>query len=151
MPETAAVVDPYRQYNWRIEVGNQAWAYFTACEGLGVSIDVIRYREAGNRQIARMIPGQVNYQPVTLHYGLTPSQDVFQWMMSGVEGRPDRRNVSIVVLDSPGAADMLRWNLEAAWVASWHGSKLDALSPDLAIESMTVVYERLTRAANGQQ
>ena len=87
MPETAATIDPYRAYNWRLEIGGAAQAYFTACSGIGVTIDVIKYREAGTRQIVRSLPGQVQYEPITLYYGLTPSRDVFTWFMAGVEGR----------------------------------------------------------------
>jgi phage tail-like protein len=149
MPETGSRTDPYRQYNWRVEVGESAWAHFTYCEGLGVSVDVIKYREAGNNQIMRAIPGQITYEPVTLHYGLTSSQDVFSWLMAAIEGRPDRRNVSIAMLDSTASEEVLRWNLEACWIAQWRAPKLDAASSNVAIENMTLVYERLTRVNSG--
>jgi phage tail-like protein len=148
MPEAGNPVDPFRAYNWKLQIGGAAQAYFISCSGLGVSVDVIKYREAGNNQVIRSIPGQVNYEPVSLHFGLTSSREIFDWLMSGVEGRVERRNVSIIVLNSEGNEDPTapRWNLENAWVASWRGAKLDAMSPDVAIESITLVYERLTRA-----
>jgi len=148
MPETARPVDPFRAYNWRLEIGGAAQAYFTACSGLGITVDVIKYREAGNRQIVRTIPGQINYEPITLYYGLTPSREIFDWMMAGVEGRPDRRHASIIVLNSEGGEEATapRWNLEDAWVAAWRGSQLNAMSLELAIESVTLVFDRLTRA-----
>lgn len=141
MPE----VDPYRAYNWRLEIGGDAQAHFTACSGLEVEIEIIQYREAGNRQIVRAIPGQVQYTPITLHYGLTERREMFDWLMAAVEGRADRRNVSIVVLDSQAVNDVVRWNLEAAWVAKWRGASLDAMSPSLAIESIVIAYDRLRR------
>lgn len=148
MPEIAKPVDPFRAYNWRLEIGGAQQAYFTACSALGVTVDVIKYREAGSRQIVRSIPGQVNYEPVTLYYGLTPSREIFDWMLAGVEGRADRRNVSIVVLNSQGTEDGTapRWNLENAWVAAWRGAQLNAMSLEVAIESVTLVFDRLTRA-----
>lgn len=148
MPETARPVDPFRAYNWRLEIGGNNQAYFTACSGLGITVDVIKYREAGSRQIVRNLPGQVNYEPITLYYGLTPSRDIFDWMLAGVEGRADRRNASIVVLNSEGGEDATapRWNLEDAWVAAWRGSQLNAMSLEVAIESITLVFDRLTRA-----
>ena len=123
MPETAAIVDPFRAYNWRLEIGGGAQAYFTACSGLGVTIDVIKYREAGNLQIVRPIPGQVNYEPITLYYGLTPSREVFDWLMTGCRDgligatlrsssstakatrkRPRRAGISKMPGSPPGAA-----------------------------------------------
>ena len=148
MPETGRQLDPFRAYNWRLEIGGTAQAYFTACTGLGVTVEVIKYREAGNRQIVRSLPGQVQYEPITLHYGLTPSREMFEWLMTGVNGRVERRNCSIIVLNSEGNDEggTPRWNLEAAWVAAWRGAQLNAMSPEVAIESVTLVYERLTRA-----
>lgn len=148
MPETGSIVDPFRAYNWRLEIGGAAQAYFTACSGLGITVDVIKYREAGNLQIVRAIPGQVNYDPITLYYGLTPSREIFDWMMAGVGGRADRRNCSIIVLNSQGSEEQTapRWNLENAWVAAWRGAQLNAMSLELAIESVTLVFDRLTRA-----
>jgi len=148
MPETAVTVDPYRAYNWRLEIGSGKQAYFTACSGLGITVDVIKYREAGNQQIVRAIPGQVNYEPITLYYGLTPSREIFDWLMAGVNGRADRRLASIIMVNSEGAdeATAPRWNLEDTWVAAWRGAQLNAMSLELAIESITLVFNRLTRA-----
>ena len=148
MPETGNPTDPYRNYNWRLEIGGTTQAYFTGCSGIGVDIEVIRHREGGNRQIVRNLPGQVRYQPVTLFYGLSPSREMFDWLMAAVEGRADRRNVSIVILNSEGLEEERspRWNLETAWVASWRGATLDTQVSQVAIESITLVYERLTRA-----
>jgi phage tail-like protein len=148
MPETAVVVDPFRAYNWRLEIGGGAQAYFTACSGMGITVDVIKYREAGNLQIVRAIPGQVNYEPITLYYGLTPSREIFDWLMAGVEGRADRRNASIIVLNSQGTEEATapRWNLDNAWVAAWRGAQLNAMSLEVAIESITLVFDRMTRA-----
>lgn len=146
MAQAGAIVDPYRAYNFKLEVRGLVEAHFTACTGLGVSVDVIKYREAGVRQIVRTIPGQVDYEPVTLHYGLTNSRDLFDWLMSAVEGKVSRRNVSIMMLNTEGVREVMRWNLSNAWAASWRGAKLDAMSKDVAIESMTLVFDRLERA-----
>lgn len=143
MPEAKTIIDPYRQYNWRVEIGESAWAHFTDCEGLGVSVNVIKYREAGSHH------AQVTYDSVTLHYGLTSSQDVLTWLMAAIEGRPDRRTVSIVMLDGTDSQAVLRWNLEACSIAQWRAPQLDATRSDVAIENMTLVYEHLTRVPSG--
>lgn len=148
MPETGNRQEPFRAYTWRLQLGSEDQAYFTACSGLGITIDVIKFREAGDHQIVRTLPGQVTYEPVTLYYGLTPSREVFNWLMSGVEGRVERRNASIIMLNSENTEDAQapRWNLENAWIAAWRGAQLNTLSPEVAIESVTLVFDRLTRA-----
>ncbi len=43
-------------------------------------------------------------------------------------------------------AEALRWNLIDAWPSEWQGASLDASGRELAIESMTLVFEGLERA-----
>ena len=65
--------------------------------------------------------------------------------MLGVGGKVERRDISLVMLDSTGANEVIRWNLFNAWPSEWHGSVLNALSRELAIESLTLVYDSLSR------
>jgi phage tail-like protein len=146
MPETGAVIDPFRQYNFKlIGIGEQyGMAHFTACAGLGVNIEVIRYRE--NAGVMRMLPGMSEYEPVTLFYGLTQDNALFNWLMDVASGKIIRANPSILLLDTQGTQEVARWNLINAWPAKWRGIRLDALNGEAAIESLTLVYERLERS-----
>jgi len=139
-------VDPYRTYQWKVLSVGAALGHFTECTGLGGTVDAIRYREAGNTAVEHRVPGHVRYQDVTLKYGLTSSRELFDWFMTAVNGNPARRNVSILLLDSAGTAEVMRWDLMSAWVSAWRGAALDALSQEIAIESVTIVYESLQRA-----
>ena len=40
---------------------------------------------------------------------------------------------------------MLRWDLINAWPSRWRGASLDALDREVAIESLTLVFETLDR------
>jgi phage tail-like protein len=141
------VVDPYRAYNFTLLINGVTNGHFTEVTGLGVTIERISYREAGNNAIVRAIPGRVTYPPVVLRYGLTSSKELWDWLASAVEGRVSRRNVSVVMLDAPGAAEVVRWNLLNAWPQEWHGAPLDALSRELAIETLVLAHEGLQREA----
>ena len=75
--------------------------HFTEVSGLGVQIERIAYREAGNNADRAGHPGPGRpTRPVTLRFGLTSSAELWDWLMTAVEGRVSRRNVSIVMLDS---------------------------------------------------
>jgi phage tail-like protein len=155
MPDVAATqqpgtwVDPYRAYNFKLLINNITNGHFTEVTGLGVRVERISYREAGNNSIVRAVPGRVTYPPVTLRYGLTSAQEAWDWLMASVHGQADRRNVSIVMLDSTGATEVLRWNLLNAWPQEWYGAPLDAMSRELAIETLTLAHEGLDREAGG--
>jgi phage tail-like protein len=142
----AVRVDPYRNYNFKLEVGNNIQGHFTYCSGVGIDFDVIRYREGGERQIVRVLAGQKTYSEVVFKYGVTDSRDLFDWFMKTVnEGSPEPRNVSIVLLANDGVTERARWNLGAAWPSGWRGAALDALGREIAIESLTLVFETLER------
>jgi phage tail-like protein len=153
MPEVTATpaaqpgnwVDPLRAYNFKLLINNVTEGHFTSVAGLGVQVERIAYREGGNNSVVRAIPGRVTYAAVTLRYGLTASEELWSWLMSAVEGRVSRRNVSIVMLDSSGSTEVLRWNLINAWPQEWFGAPLDAMSQELAIESLVLAHEGLLR------
>lgn len=137
---------PYRSYNFKLNIQGVTEGHFTECTGLGVSVDVIRYREAGNDQQVRCLPGPVDYGDVILRYGLTDSQELWDWLMTAVDGRVERKNISILMLDAEGVNEVMRWNLINAWPSEWRGTMLDAMSREAAIESLTLVFESVDRA-----
>jgi phage tail-like protein len=136
-------VDPYRAYNFKLSISNMGEGYFTECSGLEVRVHAIKYRTAGQQQV--VLPGQVEYGDVTLRYGLTDSPELWQWFMSAVSGNVDRRHVSIAMYASGGGAERIRWDLNDAWPAAWRGAILDTLTNEAAIESLTLVFNSLTR------
>ncbi len=142
----ADYVDPYRAYNFKLVIQDVTEGHFASCSGLGVQVEVIKYREAGNSQVVRAIPGQTTYHDVTLRYGLTDSRELWDWMMVAAAGSVERKNVSILMLDASGVNEVLRWNLINAWPSEWRGAALDALGKEVAIESLTLVFESLERA-----
>ncbi len=139
-------VDPYRAYNFKIEIAGVEEAHFTECNGLGVKVTPIKYREAGGNQIVRHIPGPVEYAAITLRYGLTSSRNLWDWMLTTVQGRVERRNISVILFDSEDSQEVLRWNLFEAWPSEWKGAPLDAMNREVAIESLTLVFDSLERA-----
>jgi phage tail-like protein len=139
-------VDPYGAYNFKLEIQGIESARFTECSGLGAKIHSTEYREGGISQVVHHLPGPVRYGDVTLRFGLTSSTELWEWFMAAVAGNVTRKNVSIVVLQSDGVQEAVRWNLENAWPTEWRGAALDALGQEVAIESITLVFESLERA-----
>lgn len=141
--QPGVVKDPYRAYNFKFEINGVVQGHFTRVEGLGMKVDRILYRAGGEHSTVRSIPGRVEYTPVTLSYGLTDSSELLRWLFKAVDGRVVRMNVSIAMLDDSGSAEVRRWNLIAAWPCEWSGAMLDALGNELAIETLTLAYDRL--------
>jgi phage tail-like protein len=143
--QTGAWADPYRAYNFKLEIQGVTEGHFTECSGLGVKVDVISYGKGGNSQVTHRPPGQVSHADVTLRYGLTNSRELWEWYVTSMRGKVERRNISIVLVDSDGVTEAMRWNLINAWVSEWSGGVLNASPHEVAIESMTIVFETLER------
>jgi phage tail-like protein len=139
-------VDPYRAYNFKLVIEGVTEGHFTKCKNLGIAVEAIQYREAGNNQVVRWIPGKTKNLKITLEFGLTASRQLWDWFMLAVAGTVERKNVSILMLESDGVTEAMRWDLINAWPSEWCGPSLDAMSDEIAIESMTLVCEELKRA-----
>lgn len=150
MPEQQAQAssgyrDPYRAFNFKLEIQGVTEGHFTEVSGLGAKVTPISYREGGNSQVVHYVPGYVDYSAITLRYGVTQSKELFEWFKTGVRGQVLRKNLSIVLLDGDGTTEVMRWNLLNAWATEWSGSLLNANSQEVAIESLTLVCESLDR------
>ena len=138
--------DPYRAYHFKLSFeDNLTEAHLPSVEGLGVDIDRIEYRPAGSNSHVIAVPGQVTYPPVRLCYGLSDSTNLWDWLMTAVDGNVKRRNVTIAVLQSDGSRPALSWSLEHAWPMGWSGAPLATLSREIAIETLTLAHEGLKR------
>ena len=93
-----------------------------------------------------MIPGPIDYGEVTLRYGLTASSELWEWFLAGLDGKVDRRDISVLMTATDGTTEVLRWDLLGAWPTEWRAAPLDAMAREVAIESLTLVYESITRA-----
>ncbi len=142
---SAAWQDPYRNYNFKLEIQGVTQGHFTECSNIGIRIQAISYREGGLNQVVHRMPGQVEYADVVLKYGVTSSPELLTWFFGGTKGNVERKNVSIVLLDSTGANEVLRWNLNRAWPREWNGAPLDARGNGAAIETLTLAFETLER------
>jgi phage tail-like protein len=138
-------VDPYRAYTFNLLIQNVPAGHFTEVSGLGIRIERISYREGGLNSVVHSVPGQVSYSAVTLRYGLTSTRALWDWLMDVKDGRVRREEVSVAVLDPTGTAEVMRWNLSRAWPCEWLGAPLAASSLELAIETLTLAHEGITR------
>jgi phage tail-like protein len=136
--------DPYGNYNFHVEIDSIARAAFHEVSGLDSTIDTIEHREGGWNMTPRKLPGQTKHSNIVLKWGLAVDRDLIDWHQSVVDGTPDRRNGSIVLLDRVGT-EVARWNFVRAWPAKWTGASLSAEGNDVAIETLELAHEGVRR------
>jgi phage tail-like protein len=142
---TGKRVDPYRNFNFLVEIKGITQAGFTDCSGFGASADPIEYREGGDNTTNRKLPGPTKYPNITLKWGLTDSRELYDWFRDVTRGKIDRRDGSIILNDLDGTEKM-RWNFYEAWPTKWDGADFSAKGTDVAIETLELAHERIERA-----
>ncbi|MEW6733660.1 MAG: phage tail protein [Acidobacteriota bacterium] len=137
--------DPYRGYNFLVEIDGITQAGFQEVSGLDISTDSIDYREGSDPNHVRKLPGLNKYSPVTLKRGITDSDELWKWRTTVVNGKTELKNGSIVLLDDAGS-EQLRWNFVNGWPSKWTGPSFNSTSSAIAIESFEITIEELKKA-----
>ena len=145
MAQTGQRVDPYGNFNFLVEIDGITRAAFHEVSGFDSTIDVIEHREGGENTTVRKLPGMTKHSNIVLKWGLADDADLYNWHREAVNGRVQRRNGSIVLLDRQGQEKM-RWNFVNAWPSKWDGPDFNAEGNDIAIETLELAHEGVSRA-----
>lgn len=138
--------DPYRNFNFVVEIDGITQAGFSDCSGFGASTDPIEYREGGRNTTTLKMPGQTKYPNIVLKWGLTDSRELYNWYHDVVKGKIRRAHGSIVAYDVDGVTEKVRWNFFNAWPTKWDGPDFSAKGNDVAIETLELSHEGIERA-----
>ncbi len=137
--------DPYRSYNFLVEIDGITRAGFRECSGLDTTQDPIDYREGGEPLHVRKLPGLVKYSNISLKRGITDDAELWAWRKTVMDGKVERKNGSIILLDDTGA-EKLRWNFVEGWPSKWTGPTFNATGNEVAIETLEIAHEGVTKA-----
>jgi|GEM_PF-299160 len=82
------------------------------------------------------------------------SYNLYKWFKSciptsdGGDGdwASNRKTASVVVYDADGQSEVLRWNLDRAWIRKYSISDADVAGGDLAVETYEFVAEHIDKA-----
>ena len=139
--------DPFKGYNFLVEIDGIARAGFRECSGLDSTQDPIEYRE-GNEQplTVRKLAGLVKFSNISLKWGIVADEsDWWDWRTQTTEGTLERKNLSVILL-SDTAEEAIRWNLRDAWPTKWTGISLNATGNEVAVETLELAHEGVERA-----
>jgi phage tail-like protein len=138
--------DPFRGYNFKVQIDNSTVAGFRECSGLSFNTDPVEYREGTDVPLhVRKLMGLRKFANIVLKRGFTDNQELWNWYKNVLNGTNDRRNGAIVLQDEEHK-DVLRWNFENGWICKWEGPTLNATSNDVVIENIEICVERVEMA-----
>jgi phage tail-like protein len=140
---------PYAQFNFLVDLGTGQTdgpeAGFQECSGISMSVDVIEYRNGNEREnTPRKLTGLTKVSDVTLKRGIIGSLGLYNWINQIRNGdQAAVRTVTIQLQNEDHTAIVMTWKLLRARIVKHTSGPLNAKGTDVAIEELTLAYERL--------
>ena len=140
---------PYVQFNFLVDLGtgntDGPEAGFQEVSGLGMEVTVSEYRNGNEKENAvRKVTGMNKVTDVTLKRGVIGSLNLYQWLnqiRNGDQGAA--RTVVIQLQNEDHSAVVVTWKLLRARITKHTSGPFNAKGTDVAMEEMTLAYERL--------
>ena len=139
---------PYGRFNFLVDLGTGNTegpdAGFQECSAIGMEIAVAEYRNGNDKENApRKITGIAKVADVTLKRGIVGSLGLFEWIRGVRDGGQETRTVTIQLNSEDHSGAVLTWRLLRARPVKYVSGPLDARGGDVAMEELTLAYERL--------
>lgn len=142
-------MDPYGNFKFEVEIDGFVRAGFSKVTGLKQTIEVIEYREGGENETPRKLPGQSKFEDVTFERGMSSDSDFVDWIQSvfnldnseGAQGDDEFRKTPVVYLKDKGGNRVKKWTIYRAWPNEKGSPDLDGSANDVAIETLVLTNE----------
>jgi phage tail-like protein len=136
--------DPFLVFNFAVEIRGLVVGGFREVSGLQAEAEIEEYREGGVNEFIHKRAGPIRYSTnLTLRKGITDSTALWSWYCDVARGKVERKNISIVLMDS-GGQEQRRWNFQRAYPVKWAGPELKALGSEVAIEAIELAHDGLS-------
>jgi phage tail-like protein len=144
---TGERVDPFPAFNFVVQLiesngSRRTVAGFSECGGLESTLEVEEYREGGVNDRIHKFPSRFSFANITLKRGITLDPLLRQWHRNLLQGRSERRDGLIVLLNET-REPVLAWKFERGLPVKWTGPNLNAGQNEASIETLEIAHERL--------
>jgi phage tail-like protein len=140
---------PYVQFNFLVDLGDGntdgPQAGFQECSNIGMEVTVAEYRNGNEKENSvRKITGLNKSTDVTLKRGVIGSLNLYAWLNDIRNGNQNAlRNVVIHLQSEDHSAIVMTWKLMRARIIKHVSGPMNAKGTDVAMEELTLAYERL--------
>ena len=135
----------YGRFRFKVEIDGLEAGGFSEVTGFD-AIDVMEYREGDMVQTPMKMPGLKKYGNITLRKGLADTTVLYDWITAGIEGEVERKTLTITLLDQT-ESPVASWQIINAWPVKYTGPDFNATSSEVAIETLEVAHEGMTRVS----
>jgi phage tail-like protein len=140
---------PYVQFNFLVDLGTGVTdgpqAGFQECSNVGMEVTVAEYRNGNELENSvRKITGLNKATDVTLKRGVIGSLNLYQWLDQIRNGDQNAlRTVLVHLQNEDHTAIVQTWTLKRARMVKYVSGPFNAKGTDVAMEELTIAYERL--------
>ena len=140
---------PYAQFNFLVDLGSGVTdgprAGFQECSEIGMSVDVVEYRNGNDKENGvHKLTGLARYPDVTLRRGVIGSLDLYGWLDQIRNGdQLAYRTVTVQLQNEDHTQVVQEWKLLRARIIKHVSGPLNAKCSEVAMEELTLAYERL--------
>ncbi len=140
---------PYVQFNFLVDLGDGVTdgpqAGFQEISGIGMEVTVSEYRNGNEKENSvRKITGMNKSTDVTMKRGVIGSLNLYNWLNQIRNGdQAAVRTVLIHLQNEDHTAIVQTWKLFRARIVRYVSGPFNAQCSDVAIEELTLAYERL--------
>jgi phage tail-like protein len=159
-PKATYRYDPYKNFRFRLKWDGKYVAGLSKCSGLSRTTQVISHRAGGDPTTPRRMPGQSEYEAITLERGVTHDVVFEQWAnkvwdyhnmttddQQGSTGNQDvslkdfRKDIILEIYNEAGQK-VLAYNIYRCWPSEFRAvPELDANGNAVAIQSLKLENE----------
>ncbi len=79
--------NPFKQFRFLVEIQGIQQAGFSECSSVGSHLEVVEYRDGGDVINVQKFPGKVSYPDITLKWGMTDNQELYNLHLQAVKGQ----------------------------------------------------------------
>lgn len=138
---------PYRNFRYRVEIDGLDAGGFSEVSGFDATFDVVEYRQGDDAAITpRKLPGLIKYGNITLKWGASENMVLYNWLMDINAGAIEQKTLTITSLTEDGSP-AASWRVINAWPVKYTAPDFNASASEVAIESIELAHEGLTRTA----
>jgi phage tail-like protein len=139
---------PFPQFNFLVDLGSGTegpMAGFQECSNIGMEVTVAEYRGGNHKENSVMkITGLNKATDVTLKRGVIGSLDLYNWLDQIRNGdQAALRTVTVHLQDEAHVQIVQTWKLMRARIIKRISGPMNAKGTDIAMEELTIAYERL--------
>jgi phage tail-like protein len=140
---------PFAQFNFLVDLGTGSTdgpdAGFQECSNVGMEVSVAEYRNGNEvENSVRKITGLNKATDVTMKRGVIGSDALYQWLHAIRNGDANQlRTVTITLMSEDHQTTVQTWRLLRARIIKYVSGPFNAKGADVAMEELTVAYERM--------